>query len=297
MKDNNSSEEEIDLLSIFKSVKKGFTSILRSIGGLIHFSIKNIKMLFAFISIGIGISVGIFFLKKTVYVADLTISHTRLNNGECYSMIDDLTKIRDNYNDTILSEKLGIDVRMAKQIKSISCKALNEALEKNYKDSAFVLLPFKIEVKVYSTLILDSLQKGILRFLESNEYASKRKKINREYLDKFEERIKIEILAIDSLKRIVDKSIIPRSTGSGIILGEPIDPVKVYQASMNLYQSQLKIQEQRELNNSFEVMVGFSKDAIKDSKLILNIIIGFILGYLIGVLWIIRKQYILRKGQ
>lgn len=293
MNDNNSSEE-IDLRSVFGSIKKGFLNLFQSVGEFINFSIKNIKTLSAFVILGVGISSGVFFLKKTVYVSDLTISHTRLNNGECYSMINDLTKLRNSSNDTILSKKLGIEVNMVKQIKSISCKALNETLEKNYKDSSFVLLPFKIEVKVYNASVLDSLQKGILHFLESNEYATKRKEISKFYLDKFEEKIKTEIIAIDSLKRIVDKSILPRSLGNGIIMGESIDPVKVYQEGMNLYKSQLNINEQRELNNSFEVLIGFSA-AAPSSSLLTFLLIGFICSFASGLMWLLRKKHKINK--
>ncbi|MES2139001.1 MAG: hypothetical protein V4511_04795 [Bacteroidota bacterium] len=295
MNDNNSSDE-IDLRSVFSSIKKGGGDLFRSVGEFIYFSIKNIKTLIAFIIIGVSISLAMFYLKKTVYVSDLTISHTRLNNGECYSLINDLTKPGNDRNDRILSEKLNIDIKMAKQIKSISCKALNEALEKNYKDSAFVLLPFKVEVRVYSASILDSLQSGILHFLESNEYATKRKKISKLYLDKFEEKIKSEIIAIDSLKRIVDKSILPRSLGNGIIMGESIDPVKVYQEGMNLYKSQLNINEQRELNNSFEIIIGFSSPT-PSSNLIVNILKGFIFSLLFGVVWLLFKKFNLRKAE
>lgn len=291
MKDYNSNDE-IDLRSVYHSITKGFLMFFKTIKNSILFSLENIKILIVFIIIGVSISIGIFSLRKTVYVSDLTISHSRLNNGECYSLINNLTNLRNNYgnnNDSVLANKLGINIQIAKQIKSISCRALNESLEKNYKDSAFILLPFKIEAKVYSTFILDSLQNGILNYLEANEYASKRKKINRDYLDKFEEKIKIEIIAIDSLKRIVDKSILPRSLGNGIILGESIDPVKVYQEGMNLYKSQLYINEQRELNNSFEIMTGFSP-GIPSNSIWLNVVIGFISGAIIGFLWLYRKK-------
>lgn len=294
MNNNLSEEKEIDLLYIFRSIKKGILNLFKSIEELILFSFKNIKTLILFVIIGISFGIGIFLVKKPVFISTLTMSHTRLNNAECYSMINDLTKLRGNENDTILSEKLGIDIEMAKQIETISCKALNETLEKNYKDSAFVLLPFKIEAKIYDVSILDSLQTGILNFLESNEYATKRKEINKLYLDRFEEKIKGEIIAIDSLKRVVDKSILPRSLGNGIILGESIDPVKVYQEGMNLYKSQLNIYEQKELNDSFEIIIGFSSPT-PSSNLILNILKGFIFSLLFGILWLILKKYSLNK--
>lgn len=282
MKEKNSSEE-IDLLPIFSNIKKSFFMFFQRLGELKSFSIKNIKILSIFIIIGVGISLAVFSLKKTVYISHLSMSHKRLNNGQCIDLMNSLSKLVGK--DTLLANKLGIDIKLAKQIKSISYLPLNKIKE---SDSLLNFSDFKIEVKVYNTTILDSLQKGILNFLESNEYATKRKEINKLYFDKFEEKIKTEIISIDSLKRIVDKSILPRSLGNGIILGESIDPVKVYQEGMNLYKSQLNINEQRELNNSFEVIIGFSP-AIPSSSLVLNIFVGIISSLVLGLLWLYSR--------
>lgn len=292
MKDRNSAEE-IDLLPIFKSLQNSFLKLIRLFTHFIQFSLKNIKVLLIFSIIGIGFSGGLFFMKKKVYVSDLTLSHIRLNNGECYALINALSDLRANSNinnDRILSRKLNISIPATRQIKSVTCKALNESLEKKYKDSAFVLLPFKIEVGVYDPTILDSLQMGIMNYLESNEYAAKRKKIQLDYLGKFQDKIKGEIIAIDSLKQLVNKSIIPRGSGNGIILGEPIDPVKVYQSGLELYKSQLRLSEQLELNNSFEVLIGFSP-AVPAAKLPIYFLGGLITGLIAGLLFLgIRKR-------
>lgn len=286
MKDNNQTEEkEIDLLYIFRSIKKGVLNLFSSIEELILFSFKNIKTLSFFLIVGVGISIGIFFLKKPVYVSSLTISHTRLNNGQCADLVNSLSEAP---NDTILANLLGIDVNIAKEIADISYNTINK------NDSIFHISDFKIVAKVFNTSIFDSLQKGIMNFLESNEYATKRKQIQKLYLDKFEERIKGEIIAIDSLKGIVDKSILPRSLGNGIILGESIDPVKVYQESMSLYKSQLNINGQRELNNSFEIIIGFSSP-IPSSNLIVYILKGLIFSLIFGLLWLLLKRYSLSK--
>lgn len=282
---NQSEEKEIDLLYIFRSIKKGILNLFRSIEELLLFALKNIKTLSFFIIIGVGISIGLFFLKKPLYISSLTISHTRLNNGQCADLVNSLSKAP---NDTILANLLGIDVNISKEIADITYSPINK------NDSTFILSDFKIIAKVYNTNILDSLQKGITNFLESNEYATKRKQIQKLYLDKFEDRIKGEIIAIDSLKRIVDKSILPRSLGNGIILGESIDPVKVYQESMNLYKSQLDINGQRELNDSFEIIIGFSSPT-PSSSLIVNILKGFIFSLFFGAVWLLLKRYNLSK--
>lgn len=286
MSDNNRYEEkEIDLLYIFRSVKKGFLNFLQSIGDLALFAIKNIKTLLLFVIIGIGSSVCFFYLKKPVYDSVLTISHSRLNNGQCADLVNGLSKVAD---DTLLADMLGMSVKQVKEIKNISFSQINK------NDSSFLISNFKIEAKVYNASILDSLQNGIMNFLESNEYATKRKQIHQAFLDKIEERIKGEIIAIDSLKRVVDKSILPRSLGNGIILGESIDPVKVYKESMDLYKSQLNISEQKELNNSFEVIIGFSP-AISSAGLFINIVKGVILSLLFGMLWLLIKKYNINK--
>ncbi len=280
MNNNQTEEKEIDLLYIFKSIKKGILNLFKSIEDLVLFSLKNIKTLALIVIIGVSISIGMFYLKKTIYVSSLTVSHIRLNNGQCTDLVNSLSKAP---NDTILASMLSIDIKTAKEIKNISYTSLNK------NDSIFNFSDFKITVQVFNAKILDSLQKGLMNFLESNEYATKRKLIHRLFLDKFEERIKGEIVAIDSLKNIVDKSILPRSLGNGIVLGESIDPVKVYQESMNLYKSQLSINEQKELNNTFEVIIGFSP-ATPSSNLFVNIFWGGILSLFLGVVWLLLKR-------
>ena len=287
MNDNNRYEEkEIDILNIFRSIKKGFLNFLQSIGKFVLFAIKNIKTLLLFVIIGIGLSVCFFYIKKTVYTSVLTVSHSRLNNGQCADLVNGLSKVAD---DTLLADMLGLSIKQAKEIKNISFNQINK------NDSSFLISNFKIEAKVYNVTVLDSLQNGIMNYLESNEYATKRKQLHQSFLDKIEERIKGEIIAIDSLKRVVDKSILPRSLGNGIILGESIDPVKVYKESMDLYKSQLNISEQKELNNSFEVIIGFSP-AISSAGLVVNIVMGVILSLLFGMLWLLIKKYNLNKN-
>lgn len=295
----NGSSEEIDLFTIFQSIKRGIAGFVHSIGQLIDFCLKNTKTLLLFCVIGVAMAVGLFFLKKKVYTSELTLSHNRLNNSECYSLINGLTKLIENPgrgNEETLANELNIAIDDVRQIKNIAAKSLNESLEKKYKDSAFVILPFKIEVRIYDPAILDDLQTGILNYLEANEFASKRKEIDKKYLERYEEKIRKEITEIDSLKQLVDQSIVPRAGGNGIILGEPIDPVKVYQAGLDLYKIQLNIDEQKQLNNSFEVMIGFSP-AVPSSGLLYFIFWGGLSSFFAGLLWLFGKKYRTNTGE
>lgn len=280
---NNNYQDEIDLISVYTSIKKFFLNILQKFRELINFSIHNRRTLLFFIILGTGLGMAVFYFTKTIYVTDLTLSHKRLSNAQCQDVVNSLSRAANK--DSRLAQELGIDIETARKIKSISYLQLNNPVG----NDSLKMSDFKIEAKVYDTAILYNLQNKILHYLELNEYAKKRKEMNRIYLDKLEERIKKQIVSIDSLKEIVNKSIIPRSLGNGIILGESIDPVKVYQESMNLYQTQLKIDNDRELNNSFEIVVGFS-NAVSTSRISTNILTGVIAGYFLGLLWLWKKN-------
>jgi hypothetical protein len=281
---DNKNKEEIDLISIFSTIKKGFVNLINKAYRLYQYSILHIKTLSIFVLTGAIVGYGLFKLSPTVYESDLTLSHKRMTNGQCLDIINNLSQSAKTKEE--LAKKLNIDLNTAKKIKKIYYKPLNNS---SANDSLLKLSDFKIEVEVYDKSILDSLQPKIISFLESNEYAAKRKEMNRIYLDKLEERIKNQIISIDSLRKIVDKSIIPKSLGNGIIMGESIDPVKVYQESLNLYQSQLKIANDKELNNSFEIVVGFHS-AIPTSSTLNNMLLGGILGYIAGIIWLWRRN-------
>lgn len=282
MNDNNS-KDEIDLISVFSTIKKAFSNLINKTYSLFQYSILHIKFLSIYILIGAATGYGLFKLSPMVYESDLTLSHKRMTNGQCLDIINNLSQSAKTKEE--LAKKLNIDLNTAKKIKSIYYKPLNNS---SANDSLLKLSDFKIEVKVYDKNILDSLEPKIISFLESNEYAAKRKEMNRLYLEKLEDRIKNQIISIDSLRKIVDKSIIPKSLGNGIIMGESIDPVKVYQESLHLYQSQLKIENDKELNNSFEVVVGFHS-AIPTSSTLNNMLLGGLLGYITGIIWLWRK--------
>jgi hypothetical protein len=191
-----------------------------------------------------------------------------------------------------LAKTLKLEVSEAKKLKSIKYLDANKNIAKKYEDSASVFLPFKVEVEVYDNSVLPKLQTSILNYLESNEYAQKLKEIESQSIAKTEIRILDEIKEIDSLKRIVNSSILPRGTGNGVIVGEPVNPVSIYDKAMKSYLQLMDLNKQKNLNNSFEVIVGFSENN-KEQKLSLvgHIISGIIVGYLIGLFSLIVRIF------
>ncbi len=279
--------EEVDVNGIFTLIKSFFASIFGGIANLVKFSLNNLVKLTVFSVLGIAIGIGIFFLMKPIYTTHIAISSKRLDNDHCSMLIQTLEDLNDHKeNVDVVAQKLNITTEMAREIKNIEFEEYNSKMGKRFKDSVSVYAPFKVLVKVYNNGILDSLEKGIVSYLENNEYALKRKKISEEGLQLLRVDINKEITSLDSLKKIVNKSIVPQSTGTGIILGQPINPVDVYQKAIDLFSNKLNVQEKLALNNSIEVLESFTKFTKPTwPKLWLNILLGAIGGYLLGFIF------------
>jgi hypothetical protein len=111
-----------------------------------------------------------------------------------------------------------------------------------------------VQVVLRSMDNLDSIQKGLAGYFENNELSLRRKEARKRSLLALQSDLETKLLSLDSLKTLVNSSVVPRSTGQGIILGEPIDPVKVYIAQIKYYKEKLDIDEQLANPNSIETL-------------------------------------------
>lgn len=290
---NNTKREEIDLLFVLRSIKQGIAGLLNGILRLIDFSVRNIVVLSVFVIVAAGIGFGISYKNRPYYKSELSISHSRLDNYYCAIMIENLNFMIDPDTDNeALAARLHMDKKDAKEIRQLVYKPLNTNIAKQYSDSMKVLIPFKVEAEVYSNSILPALQKGIMDYLESNEHAQKIKEIETRSLEKIELKIREEVKEIDSLKQIVNQSIVTRGTGNGIVYGEAVDPVSIYNRGMLSYERLIGLNTRKIMNNSFEVMVGFNASYVVSHSRLWYIVIGGLAGYLAGLLFLLRKKRI-----
>jgi hypothetical protein len=290
-------QEDVDLIFVLKSIKNGIYAMYRSLINLVFFSINNFAKLLIFIVLGLGISLTLYFIKVPVYVSELTLSHIRFDNDYCIELINNLDSyIIEGSDNPRLAEKFGIGKEYTKHVIKISYKPLNQNISRRYADSTFVILPFKVEVEVDNISVLPELQKGIVNYLENNEYASKLKEIDKTSLRQIEVKLDKDLNNLDSLKRILEKSIVPQNTGNGIILGEPINPITVYDISLKLYEKKLQISNKQKMNNSFNVMVGFAESKSNGKGKVYFILIGILIGYFAGLLFLKRKKVLLKDN-
>lgn len=287
----NNKQEDLDMISLIKALNNGISSLLNRVRALFNFTFKHFFVFLISMVVFSGLFLGLYFLKKPVYKSSMVLSHIRIENDYCFQMIKNLENFIGGKDNAKLANELSLDPEYAKQIVSISYSPLNENISRRFFDSVTVMLPFKIEVETLDPDILDTLQKKLFNYLETNEYAQKLKKLDEEALILTQNRLTKEINSIDSLKKVVEKSIIPRSQGSGIILGEPVDPVEIYKQSITLFEKQISVNKAISFNSTFEVRVGFPKRAKRSSAgPPTYVLTGILVGYLFAFILLIRRR-------
>jgi hypothetical protein len=283
MEDKN---KDPDLGVVIRSFKEEFKVVFKPFVWIIQ-TTKQYKLLILICGL-LGAAAGLFLnlSQKPFYKATVCFSHQRISDEYCGEMIKGISElVGKNVNNAFLAKKLSVSESVIQNLKSIRYETLNQNLAKFYKDSTDVKLPFKIEVETFDISTLDTLQAGLLNYFESNDYASRLKEIDVLLLKQKEARIKDELKEIDSLKLVVSKSIIPRSTGTGIILGEPVNPMSLYNSSNFLSDKHADIRKKELLNNSFYVVVAFAENA-KPAGLgkLSFLVIGFLFGWILGLI-------------
>jgi len=254
MSEQKQTDAEIDLYYFFKPLG----TALKKIGNLLAYSFRKIEAnKIGFIVIVLLITLSgyslRYFIKPSYQTEGIFVSNI-LPGKYCSILLQNLNKIKGE-NNLILARQLKINNEAASDIQSIGMSNMRDTFLIDRKDSMLSL--FKITLNLKSTRHLDTIQWGLVNYLENNEYAIKRKEAKRKSLLAMKENLNYKLQGLDSLKKIVNSSIIPRSEGKGIILGEPIDPVSIYQAEISYFREQQTIDQALATIDNIEIIQPF----------------------------------------
>lgn len=250
------SSEEIDLLYFFRPVGNVFKRMLSFIHDYIRLVAYNRYLFAAILLIGSLAGYALRYVIKPNYKTEAILISEMLPARYCTALLDNLNELRKPANMPELSKILHIGIDAAYQIQGIEATASPKdtfALEK--KDSS--MSAFRVTLTLSNISYLDEIEKGIVNYLENNEYVRKRKEAKIKNMLQQLADLDKKLQSLDSLRQIVTSSVFPRSQGQGIILGEPINPVSVYQAEVSYGRERLNIQERLSTIEHIEVLQPF----------------------------------------
>jgi len=257
MSEQKPNQAEIDLYYFFKPVGTAF----KKIGNGLTYAQRKIRAnRFVFAAIILLLTLAGFslryFIKPSYQTSGIFISNI-LPGRYCSILLKNLDDIKGGKNVPVLAQQLKIPIEAAQDIRSISMSDMRDTFLIEKKDSTLSL--FKITLTLATVERLDTIQWGLVNYLENNEYALKRKEARIKSLEALKENLNVKMESLDSLKKLVNSSIVPRSEARGIILGEPIDPVNVYQAEMGYYKERLGIDQSLATIDNIEILQPFFK--------------------------------------
>ena len=257
MSEQKQNNAEIDLLYFFKPLG----TVFKKTGNVLNYAYRKLhanKIFFAVIVLLITVAgYSLRYVLKPAYRTQGIFVSNILPGKYCSILLENLNSLKGEKNKSVLSNQLKVSSDVTGDIQSIDLSTMRDTFLIDRRDSTLSL--FKITLILSSVRHLDSIQWALVNYLENNEYTIKRKEAKRKALEAMKANLNYKLQSLDSLKNIVNSSIIPRSQGQGIILGEPIDPVSIYQAEVAYYREQLNIDQSLATIDNIEILQPFFK--------------------------------------
>jgi hypothetical protein len=244
--------EEIDLASLFRPVTQFFRPIFDRIGR--HFAALRANI-FLFIGLFLLISALGYCLRYVIpraYETEGVFASRYLPVKYCQLIAEDLD---DHVGEPVLSEELHIGGDVAENITRIRLIPVTDLIDS--RDSSIQSFVLRLHLKKMDDV--DSIQRGLIEYFDNNEYTLRREEDKRNSMLALRTNVTAKIASLDSLTQIVNSSVIPRSTGQGIILGQPVDPVNVYKAQDSFYIQKVNIETELAHINNIETVHSFLK--------------------------------------
>ena len=288
--------EEIDLLYFLSPIFKAVRNLWLWVANYFRLLWSG-KWLFISMMVVVGLAAFSlrFILPKAYKTSAIFLSHS-LDAKLCSILINNLDYENKSDNQNLILRALKISKEAASNIKMISAEPIEDSLIAHKADPDASLI--QISLRISSDKDIAAIQSGLEDYLENNEYSLKRKEAKIETLKALNKDFENKINSLDSLKKIVNNSILPRSSGQGIILGQPIEPVGVYRAQSEYYKNLLSNNEELSTIKNIEILQPFflpDHYNYPNFNRLLFIIIswGFVLGLIIIPIWANRKKQLI----
>lgn len=251
------STPEIDLTYFFRPVKKGLNMVKNGLLNYVARIASNGILFFSVIILTTAAAYALRFIIKPSYKTSGILASHELPGKYCSLLVHDLNKLKNTDNVPFLAKNLNISTTAAATINNFEVTSTQDTLKFGATDSVASLV--SIDLQLTSMQYLDSIQQGLVYYLENVPYALKRKEAKIHSLQVLKASIDGRLKNLDSLRKLVSQSIVPRSQGQGIILGEPINPVSIYNAEAAYFREQLNMEKQLKLIDNIEVFQPFQQ--------------------------------------
>lgn len=325
-------DDEIDLRKLFQAIGNFFIGIGHGFINLI-LAFRRITFKYKYlllVAIVLGAVVGISYKKIVApyYKTSLLLKSSYLNTQLVENSIDKLNLLCAEKDRTGLANVLGVSDSVAENIVDfeyepfveentiVEVELLKQKLEALKIDKADIERivnqisiqnrnTFSISVHILNTDIIENLESAIVNFFKNNPYIANRIKTNKTRQEQLIAKLSHDVALLDSLKDAYNLNLRlsagkSNDASNSVILGESgaVDPVRVYDQGVNLFQQLLYTKRSYELGTDFELVDGFTTFTKPDSAsviktLVLSIAVLLVLAY--GIIFLMELNTYLNR--
>ncbi len=316
---DNYREDEIDLRKLFQAIGNGFANIGKEFVNLI-IRIRRASLRYKILLIGMmvaGVITGVAFnnISKPYFNTSMLLSSEYFNGKLVENNIEKLNTLCKEEDRIGLAKILNIDAQVAKNIKDldyeplvleqdiVDVEVLKQKLEElKVKDPDIEKVIEQIEIRnkktyiitvhVFDNKIIGNLQESLVDYFRGSPFVKNRIAATRTSQLKLINKLKNDLIYLDSLKHLFNENLRSNSTKKGepssLYIGESgaLDPVRFYSQSVKLYEQLQETQQQVELGDDFEVIDGFTAFSKPESP-------GLIKATALSVLYFLGLAYLI----
>lgn len=243
----------------------------------------NFWIIVTFFAIGAASGIAYFVTSKKQYSNKMIISSSILTTTYANILFENANTHLVENNYAILQSEFKLDTETLKEIASLKIENLTKEEGGELKESDRYL----ITANVYDQSILPNLQKGVIDYLENNEFVRIRINQQRSYLTQMLSAAEKELNDLQQFKQEIYSGKFFANAKGNVMF----DPTTVNSKVLELTQRRIEYKNALELINSVQLIEGFSafKHPSKPS-LLRSLLAGSLLGLFVAGAFIAFKS-------
>ena len=246
---------------------------------------RGVKIIFLSILLGAILGVGYFLNSKETFQSSLVLRSNILVLANIKSLLNPIEQLLDEGNSGLLAQTLMLDENAVESLNSLEVESVFEKESDNKEEEASY---FEITATVADNAILPALQKGIIAYLQNNDFVKRRVAIKEESLKALIKQVDNELKEIELLKKRVEDGSVLTSGSSNVVLMEPSN---LYQQSLMMAEKKQTYVEELALVESIQVVKDFTPFSKPSSpSWVLCLVVGLAGGLIIGFAVLFFKE-------
>jgi hypothetical protein len=201
-------------------------------------------------------------------------------------IIGDVATLAKQKNHAAIANLLQIDAVIASELEAI------ELYNPSFKQSPDSINFTEVGLVMKSNKNFEVIQNALLNYLHNNPYFKKIRDVQVRQIKLTENRIKVDLVELDSLKQLQQEALRHSAVSSQVAVSDFLDPVAAYTLAIDRVYKQGSLEGQKAFIDNFQLIkatTAFDRPSFPPRLLVL-VLLAFGAGILTAILYVVLKH-------